>query len=135
MQHVPKGFHTVTPYLNLEDAAAFVRFAEAAFGARILHVGKTPDGTIQHAEISIEGSMIELSEARPEWPATRCALHVFVPDADAAHARAVAAGATSTYPPATHPYGERSGSVQDRWGNQWFLATQVDPVARNVANT
>ena len=131
MSHIPRGFHSVTPYLSVQGAADFLRFAQEAFGARVLMVSKDPEGGVTHAEIEIEGSVIELSEAREQWPATQVGLHVFVPDADAAHARAVAAGATSTYAPATHPYGERSGGVKDRWGNHWFLATVVDQVARS----
>ena len=133
MHHVPNGFHAVTPYLILVDAGAFLRFAEAAFGARVLYEGRSPEGTLQHGELQIEGSVLELSEARPEWPPTRAALHVFVRDVDAAHARAVAVGAAVTHAPVDQPYGERSSAVRDRWGNDWFLATQTDAAARNVA--
>lgn len=130
MPHLPKGFHSVTPYLMLQDANAFLPFAEQAFGARIIGVHRDGDGNLRHAEIEIAGSIVEVSEASPTWGSTSSALHVFVPDADAAHAQAVAAGATSTYAPATHDYGERSGGVKDRWGTQWFLATLVDAQAR-----
>ncbi|MBI5434722.1 MAG: hypothetical protein HZA52_17955 [Planctomycetes bacterium] len=44
--------------------------------------------------------------------------------------RGVRAGATSRYAPTTHPYGERSGGVRDRWGNDWFLVTLVDAEKR-----
>lgn len=128
--HIPTGFQTITPYLSLKDAAGFVTFCEQAFGAELLRSAKDESGTLNHTEIRIAGAILELAEVRPGKQPTRMAFHVFVPDADAAYARAVSAGATSTYPVATHPYGERSGGVVDAWGNDWYLATQVDAAAR-----
>jgi uncharacterized glyoxalase superfamily protein PhnB len=125
MSNAPKGFATVTCYLNVEGAREFLHFVERAFGAKIT-MPPRGDGPVQHAEFSIEGTILEISDARPEWPATRAALHVFVDDPDAAHGRALQAGATSTYAPTDHPYGERSGGVRDRWGNDWFLAKVID---------
>ena len=52
-----------------------------------------PDGTIGHAEVRIGDSMLELSDGGEAWPARPAAIHVYVPDADAIYARAVAAGA------------------------------------------
>jgi len=51
----------------------------------------------------------------------------YVPDADAAYARALAAGATSLFPPADQPYGDRCGGVEDAWGHRWYIAS---PLAR-----
>jgi PhnB protein len=78
----------------------------------------------------LEGVAVEVSDARPGVPPSRVGLHVFVRDPDAAHARALSAGAAETYPVTTHPYGERSGGVRDRWGIDWYLAAVTDPVAR-----
>ncbi len=55
------------------------------------------------------------------------ALHIYVPDTDATYDKAIAAGAQSVFAPADMPYGERSASVQDRWGNRWWLATMSSP--------
>lgn len=131
MSHVPAGFHTVTPYLSVPDADGFLDFLQAAFGA-VVRGAHREDGAVRHAEVVIEGSVLELSEARPAWPARPVMLHVFVADPDAAFERAIAAGATVTYPVTDNPYGERSGGVRDRWGNDWFLAAVTDPVARSL---
>jgi PhnB protein len=128
--HIPTAFQAVTPYLSVEDAPAFIDFLTAAFGAALTHTTRRPDDTIQHAEVSLLGCMIELSEARADWPATRVALHLFVEDAAHVHAAAIAAGASPTYPVTDHPYGERSGGVRDRWGNDWFIATLLDATKR-----
>ncbi len=45
------------------------------------------DERLVHGEVRVLGSMLEVSEARPEWPATTSAFHVYVPDTDEAHAR------------------------------------------------
>jgi len=48
-----------------------------------------------------------------------------VPDVDAHHAAAVAAGARVLNPPTTHPYGERQYSVIDPGGHRWTFSQSV----------
>ena len=55
------------------------------------------------------------------------AFHVFVDDADATFARAIAAGGTSMGDPEDRPYGERSGFVRDAYGNHWYISTPLGP--------
>ncbi|MFO0626232.1 MAG: hypothetical protein U0325_11510 [Polyangiales bacterium] len=130
MSHVPHGYSPVTPYLHVEGAEDFLRFVEVAFGAAVTARTRDADGRLRHAEFVIEGVAVEVSDVRPGDLPSRIGLHVFVRDPDAAHARALAAGAVETYAVATHPYGERSGGVRDRWGIDWYLAAVTDPVAR-----
>jgi PhnB protein len=52
-----------------------------------------------------------------------------VPDVDATHARAVAAGAKSTRPPTTMPYGDRIGMVTDSFGIEWAISTHVEDIS------
>ncbi|MEZ4647755.1 MAG: VOC family protein [Candidatus Eisenbacteria bacterium] len=132
MSHVPPGFSAVTPYLCLPDARGFLDFAVKALGATIRMDHRDESGALIHAEIEIEGAVLEVSEARPDVPATRTCLHLYVSDCDAVHARVVAAGGEASYPLADHPYGERSGGVQDAWGNHWFIATMTDLVKRTT---
>ena len=49
-----------------------------------------------------------------------------VPDVDAHHAAAVAAGARVLNPPTTHRYGERQYSVIDPGGHRWTFSQSVD---------
>lgn len=127
--HIPAGFHAVTPYLMVEDAPAFLAFLQAAFDAKVLNDTRQV-GRVVHIEVDVLGCVLEFSEASDKYAATRVALHCFVPDADATYAHLLAQGTTSLYAVTDHPYGERSGGVQDQWGNSWFLATVTDPVAR-----
>jgi PhnB protein len=64
-------------------------------------------------------------ETREDWPATRVrqAVYVYVPDIDAAFARAVALGAEVIEAPQDKPYQERACSVKDRFGNTWYVST------------
>ncbi|HKV25639.1 MAG TPA: VOC family protein [Candidatus Acidoferrum sp.] len=114
---------SVQPYLHLLDAAKMIPFIEAALGAQATGVHTTPDGVVLHATIEIAGATFEIDEARPGAEPTKSYLHAYVPDTDALYARAVAAGAKGVTPPYTAPYGERSASIEDPFGNTWFLAT------------
>lgn len=123
---VPAGFHTVTPYLLLEDVAGFLEFAERAFDAVELERIGLPDGTVMHAQIRIGDSPVMMGTAKGEWPPMPAFLHLYVPDADAVHARAVAAGATSVQEPKDELYGDRTSGVRDGFGNLWCFATRLE---------
>ena len=126
---VPAGFHTVTPYLVVAGVAPLLDFLERAFGAEVIERFARPDGSIAHAQLRIGDSMLEASDARPEWPPRPATLHLYLPDCDAAYARAMAAGAKSLFAPDTKFYGDREAGVEDPAGNQWFLATRVEEVS------
>jgi uncharacterized glyoxalase superfamily protein PhnB len=65
---------------------------------------------------------------------TAVCLHLYVPDTDAAIAKAVAAGATVTIPAADMFWGDRYGQVKDPFGHRWSLAThQRDLTPEQIA--
>jgi uncharacterized glyoxalase superfamily protein PhnB len=127
--HIPKGFHTLTPYLIARGADAVMAFMKAAFGATEQLRFEKEDGSVMHAEMLIDDSMIEIADGAPPWKPMPCALHLYVPDADDAHARAAAAGATTLYQPKDMPYGDRECGVQDPAGNHWYIATHIEDVS------
>jgi len=57
--------------------------------------------------------------------------YLYVPDVDSAYRRAVAAGATSSQEPADQPYGDRTASVKDIFGHQWYIATHIKDMAHS----
>ena len=126
---IPNGFRTITPYLVVTNASHLLEFLQQAFGATTVFCSRRPDGSIAHACAQIGDSVLEISEARPDWPPARAVLHLYLPDADGVYARAIAAGAVSLYPPATRPYGDREAGVTDAWGNTWFIATHIEDVS------
>lgn len=121
----PKGFGTVTTGLRAAGAGRVIEFLQSAFGAVEVDRSAGPSGEIHHAELRIGETMVEVGEAHGQWGPTKGGFHLFVDDCDAVYEQAVRAGGTGVMPPADKPYGERSGQVDDPWGNQWFIATPI----------
>ena len=94
---VPEGFHTVTPYMTVRNAARAIEFYKQAFGAVEKGVMKSPDGKVAHAELSIGDSILMLGDEFPEMGALSpqstggagLGLHIYVEDVDSAFDRAV----------------------------------------------
>jgi PhnB protein len=126
----PPGYGTVTPWVISPDTARLIDFAKAAFGAQELGRVPGPDGGIEHAEIRIGDSVVMMFDAWDGWPDTPAFLRLYVPDADAAHRRALTAGATSVTQVTPLFFGDRVGRVRDPLGNIWWLQSHdedVDP--------
>ena len=61
------------------------------------------------------------------------AIHLYVPDADATFAQALAAGATEAMPLTDVFWGDRFGKVLDPFGHQWSIAThKADPTPEEI---
>ena len=123
---IREGFHTLTPYIVVQDVPGLIDFLTQVFGAEQTFRTTGSAGGV-HAEVRLGDSMMMIGGGSPElsWrgdsqPTT---LHVYVEDTDATYQRALAAGGTSISPPTDQPYGERGASVQDRFGNHWYIAT------------
>jgi uncharacterized glyoxalase superfamily protein PhnB len=124
MSHIPDGFTEVTPYLTVRNAHGLLQFLVTVFDAQAIRKVELPDGTLKHAAVKIAGGApVELAEATDEWQPTPAALHIYVPDIDATHAKAVEAGAEVISDPQEMDYGERSSAVKDPFGNIWYIAT------------
>ena len=126
----PENYQTVIPYIHATNAAKLIAFIKDVFEAREIALYSRPDGSVGHAAFRIGDSVLQLADAGPEWPAMACALQVYVPDADAAYARALTAGATSLTPPTTQFYGDRTANVRDACGNNWYIATQLEAISK-----
>jgi uncharacterized glyoxalase superfamily protein PhnB len=126
VEPVPRGFHTVTPYLIAQDGPALIEFAKQAFGSEETFRAIGSAGGL-HCEVRIGDSMLMMGGGIPgkEFKATpnTHALHIYVEDADAIYKKALAAGATAIDELRDQEYGERSGSVKDPAGNFWYIAT------------
>jgi PhnB protein len=134
---VPEGYHTVTPYLFITNAAKAIEFYKTAFGAVELARLATPEGKVAHAELQLGDSRIMLAEECAEW-ATRSpqslggsavCLMLYVEDVDRVVGQAVAAGATLPKPVEDQFYGDRSGSITDPFGHRWTIATHKEDVS------
>lgn len=134
---IPDGYHSLTPYLIIDGAAAALDFYREAFGAVELFRLPGPDGRLGHAEIQLGNSRVMLADEFPEMDArgprtlggSPVGLCLYVPDVDAVFARALAAGATVQRPLADQFYGDRSATVVDPFGHKWTIATHIEDVS------
>jgi PhnB protein len=133
---IPEGYHTVTPFLVVDDASEAIDFYQRALGARERMRMPMPDGKVAHAEIEIGDSVVMLSDPFPqattrpptELGGTTVGVFLYVEDVDAFVQRAVDAGATVTMPPEDMFWGDRFGQISDPFGHQWQVATHVEDV-------
>jgi PhnB protein len=123
--HVPEGFAVVTPYIFVDGAGEYVRFLEAAFGAREVGRSTAPNGRIANCQMKFDTATIMLSEASEGFPATSAAFYLYVADANAAMAKAEKAGARKIMDVADMPYGDRQGGVRDPAGNIWWVSQRL----------
>lgn len=136
VQPIPKGFHSVTPYLSIKGAAQAIEFYKKAFGAHERFRMMTPDGkSVGHAEIVIGNSIVMLADEFPgcnqspqRLGGTPVGFVVYVEDADSYFNRAVAEGAKVKFPLENKFYGDRAGSVTDPFGHEWTFMTHVEDV-------
>ena len=137
VNYIPQGYHNVTPYICVKNAAEAIEFYKQAFGATELFRMDGPDGRIVHAEIKVGDSPIMLSDEHAEMgfrsPATLGGspvhLMVYVEDVDTVVKQATDAGATLNRPVQNQFYGDRSGSVVDPYGHSWHIATHIEDVS------
>lgn len=124
---IPEGFHSVTPYLLVEDGAKLIAFLEQAFGAEQFERMENPDGTVRHAQVKIGDSFVMLGA--PLGDPMPASLYLYVPDCDATYERALAAGATTLMEPEDQFYGDRGAGVTDPCGNLWWIGTHIEDVS------
>jgi len=137
VEPIPAGYHSVTPYLMVRDAARAMAFYRDAFGATEVMRFAGPDGRIAHAEVKIGDSHVMLADELPDQgfvgPQTLGGAGVshmlYVNDVDATFAKALAAGATVRRPVADQFYGDRMGTLVDPYGHVWSIGTHREDVS------
>jgi PhnB protein len=138
---VPKGHHTVTPSLTLDNAAQAIEWYEKALGAEEIARVNGPDGKIMHSEIRIGDSLIMLMDAMMGSKGPKAlggspaSLWLYVEDCDALFNRAVAAGGKVVpHGEMTDQFwGDRSGTFTDPHGYTWSIAThKEDPTPEEM---
>jgi PhnB protein len=134
VQPVPEGYHTLTPYLAVEDAATAIDYYQRAFGAKERIRMETPDGKIGHAELEIGDSLVMLSDPFPqsstrppkEIGGTSASVFMYVEDVDSVVKKAVDEGATVTMEVEDQFWGDRFGTITDPYGHVWSIATHIE---------
>jgi len=122
----PQGYASVSVYIMANGAQQVIDFLEKTFDARQTRRTNLPDGSVMHADVQVDDTIVMIADASNEFPAFPVWLHVYVPDVDATYRRALEAGGISVQEPSraeTEP--DRRGGVKDPSGNTWWIATQV----------
>jgi PhnB protein len=133
---IPEGYHSVTPYLAVDNAAKAIDWYTKAFGAKERLRMDAPGGQIGHAELEIGDSLVMLSDPFPqasttppkELGGTTVSVMLYVEDVDAVAKKALDAGAIATMEVADQFWGDRMGSITDPFGHSWSIATHVEDV-------
>ena len=131
--------YALNPYLTVKGAADAIAFYQKAFGAKENHRMPAEDGKrLMHAELSINGGIIMMSDEFPEYSSDQCAavpaptadkpagvaiaLHFGTPpEVDAAFQRAVDAGCKSAMAPEDTFWNARFAMLSDPFGHRWML--------------
>ncbi len=123
MSHIPPGYHSVTPYLKVRDAAAMFDFYKSAFNGQEIMRVPAPDGSrLMHCEVLIGDSHIMFAEGADTEHSHQTGIMLYVEDADATYAKAITAGGKALSPMEDKEYG-RSGGIQDPSGYAWWITT------------
>jgi PhnB protein len=134
---VPDGYHTITPYMTVRDAARAIEFYKQAFGAVEKGTMKGPDGKVMHSELRIGDSIFMLGDEFPEFGSlspqstggTGMGLHIYTEDVDSAFDRAIKAGGVVEMPVMDMFWGDRYGKLIDPFGHKWSIATHKRDVS------
>jgi PhnB protein len=135
---IPQGYSTLTPYISVKGASEAIAYYKKVFGAEELVRMPMPDGKVGHAELKIGDSMLMLADetdhpdAVAKSPRTlggvTSGLALYVADCDAVFNRAVETGGKVRRPLTNQFYGDRSGTVEDPFGQVWTISTHVEDV-------
>jgi PhnB protein len=133
---IPEGYHSVTPYLTVNNAARAIDFYQRAFGAKKIMQMDGPDGKISHAELKIGDSMLMLSDEMPRGNkspqslgGSTVGIFLYVDNVDTVFNQAKSAGAKVDAPLEDMFWGDRFGKLTDPFGHSWALATHIEDVA------
>lgn len=136
---VPEGHMAIVPSVIVDGGAEAIAFYERAFGARCASRFDGPDGKVMHAELAIGEGLVFVADEFPQMGlrspkslgGNTGSYTVYVEDPDAAHARAVAAGAREVEPVTDGFHGFRGGAVVCPFGHRWILTRQVEVVSHD----
>lgn len=125
--NIPAEHQTIMPYLILEGASEFIDFTKNVFGAAETNTKSIrEDGTIMHAEITLNGSTIMITDVIKDWAKQTSNLFVYVRNADETYQKAIDNGAVSLIELSDKDYGRTCG-VTDPFGNVWWITSVNNP--------
>lgn len=125
----PQHYNSLSPYLILDDASRFVELMKKVFHAEEKRKYMHRNGSIMHAELLIDDTIIMLASSTKDYQANKCMLHLYVPDSTAIYQRAIEAGCRPVQEPVNKEGDpDKRGAFYDFAGNYWSVSTQVAEV-------
>lgn len=116
---IPGHYNRLMPYLIIPNASQFMDFMKNVFGASEQVIVPRSEGIIMHGELRIGDSVIMFADATEQFFPRPAGIFIYVDNVDETYHKALAAGASSTMPPSTQPYGYTCG-FHDPFGNDWW---------------
>lgn len=126
LPHKPNDYSTVSPYLIVDGATQTIEFLKMVFNAKELRRMLNENGSINHAELRIDNTVVMLADSVDGWESQPSHVHVSVSDVDATYKQALAAGAISVQEPIQKDDSDKRGGVKDAGGTTWWISTQVE---------
>ncbi|WP_029144448.1 VOC family protein [Microbacterium luticocti] len=125
MDFKPENYPSMSPYLICGDGTALIAFVEEAFGGVVQRRFDRPDGSLKHAEVLIDDSILMIGGGATSAQSVTPHIHLYVPDPVAVIDRALAAGATIVQEPERKSDDDDlRGGVRDPSGTTWWIASQ-----------
>jgi PhnB protein len=127
---------SITAHIVVQGAERAAAFYRDAFAAEEVDRIPVPDGRLMSVQLRIGNSRLHLADEFPELGVlappsiggTAVVLALQVPDAKAAFARAVTAGAQVRQPLAEVFWGELHGQLEDPFGHRWNISQHLRDV-------
>ncbi|MET3807184.1 DNA-binding transcriptional MerR regulator [Nakamurella sp. UYEF19] len=132
MTMLDSSVHSTTTILIYDDLPAAHEYVVRVYGLTPGELERTPDGTAVHGEVRAGEQVIWMHPAGDGFRSPRdlggvTGMTVInVDDADAHHARSVAAGAVIVEEPVDQNYGVREYGARDPEGQLWFFHSPLD---------
>lgn len=122
----PASYPSVSPYLICAEAEALIEFLRVAFGGRLKRRFDHPDGSLMHAEVQVDDSIVMIGGGSSDATTSSAHIHLYVQDAPASFGRAVSAGAIviRELERKTEDDDLRGGVQDPVSGTIWWIATQ-----------
>lgn len=119
----PDGYNSVSPYLICDDADTMISFLQGAFHGEQLRRFENPDGTVMHAEVRIDDTIVMVGGSPGGGAGAH--IHLYVPEVEETFSRAIAAGAEVVHAPKRRrDDDDQRGGVRDMCGNTWWISSQ-----------
>ncbi len=129
VEPIPSRYSRLIPSFRVPGCAAAVDFLVSVFGAKVTERYDGPNGELFHCELRVGDVTVMCGDGMPGDSQTLAAC-IYVKDCDAVFQKAVGLGAQVKQPVTLQFYGDKSGRLVDRWGNEWIIATHVEDVSK-----